>query len=92
MANPEEQLERRIRDRAYHIWLEEGRPIGRAEEHWRLAEFAISEQDGLPTTLVPPAAPQPEPIEAVLNQAEFPTLVDQGEGLSPVEWGTQGQK
>jgi hypothetical protein len=87
MSSTEEQLQQRIRERAYQIWLEEGRPEGRAEEHWRLAEFAIAEQDGLQSTLIPPAAPEPEPIEAVLNQAEFPTLVDQGEGLAPAEWG-----
>ncbi len=31
----------RIRDRAYAIWLEEGRPHGREAEHWFQAERAI---------------------------------------------------
>jgi hypothetical protein len=47
MSSTEEQLQQRIRERAYQIWLEEGRPEGQAEEHWRLAEFASAEQDGL---------------------------------------------
>ena len=30
-------FERRVRGRAYFLWLEEGRPEGRALEHWMLA-------------------------------------------------------
>jgi Protein of unknown function (DUF2934) len=30
-------FERRVRERAYFLWLEEGRPEGRALEHWMLA-------------------------------------------------------
>jgi hypothetical protein len=76
-------LERRIRERAFKIWIDEGQPEGRDQQHWALAEFAISQADGLATTLLPPEPPRPEPIEAVLNQGEFPTLVDQGEQLPP---------
>ena len=86
MAAKEEQLEQRVREKAYEIWLDEGRPHGRAEEHWELAKFVISQQDGLASTLVHPAPPASEPIEAIANQGEFPTLVDQGEGLAPSEW------
>lgn len=81
----ETDIERRIRERAFKIWIDEGQPEGRDKEHWRLASFAIAEEDGQASTLVPPEAPQPEPIEAVKNQGEFPTLVDQGEGMSPTE-------
>jgi hypothetical protein len=34
-------VEQRIRDRAYAIWLEEGRPHGRDADHWFKAERAI---------------------------------------------------
>jgi hypothetical protein len=34
MSGPGEDLERRIRERAYFLWLREGRPAGRAAEHW----------------------------------------------------------
>ena len=34
-------VEQRIRDRAYAIWLEEGRPHGRDADHWFQAERAI---------------------------------------------------
>ncbi len=30
--------ERRVRDRAYEIWEQEGRPSGRESEHWAQAE------------------------------------------------------
>jgi hypothetical protein len=30
-----------IRERAYHLWLEEGRPHGRHDEHWRRAECEL---------------------------------------------------
>jgi len=49
VASTKAKLEQRIRERAYRIWLEEGQPEGRANEHWRLAEFAVAKQDGLPS-------------------------------------------
>ena len=84
-TNGDAELEQRIRERAFRIWLEEGKPEGRDKEHWDLAKLAVAHEDGLASTLAPPAAPAPEPIEAVKNQGEFPTLVDQGEGLAPAE-------
>ncbi len=35
--DPQEAFERRVRERAYFLWLEEGRPEGRALERWMLA-------------------------------------------------------
>ena len=35
----------RIRERAYHIWLDEGRPEGRHDEHWHRAELAVAEEE-----------------------------------------------
>jgi hypothetical protein len=87
MAN---DVEQRIRERAFKIWIEEGQPEGRDKDHWELAKFAIAEQDGQAATLVPAAAPQPEPIEAVKNQGEFPTLTDQGEPIEPVQRNEAG--
>jgi DUF2934 family protein len=74
------ELEARIRERAHKIWLEEGCPHGREQQHWELARLAIAQEDALASTLMPAQSPAPaEPIEAVANQAEFPTLTDQGE-------------
>lgn len=38
--------ERRIRERAYDIWVREGRPHGRDAEHWRMAEAEIAAEEG----------------------------------------------
>jgi Protein of unknown function (DUF2934) len=80
MTNEHDELEQRIRERAYTIWLDEGCPDGRDKEHWEVAKLAIADEDGQAVTLLAPEAPQPEPTEAIENQGEFPTLVDQGEG------------
>jgi hypothetical protein len=77
------ELERRIRERAHRIWLEEGKPHGRDREHWEIAKLAIAEEDALPSMLKRPELPRPEPIEAVENQAEFPELTDQAEDHLP---------
>jgi len=82
--------EQRIRDRAYRLWVEEGRPEGRAEAHWQMARelVAIEDNQRLATKPNPVSGGRDrnvrgtepvEPIEAVENQGEFPTLTDQGE-------------
>jgi hypothetical protein len=37
--------ELRIRARAYAIWMEEGRPHGKHEEHWHRAAREIDQED-----------------------------------------------
>ena len=37
MSDAGQNRERRVRERAYYLWLEEGRPEGQAERHWRRA-------------------------------------------------------
>jgi hypothetical protein len=81
----DEVLERRIRERAHRIWEDEGKPDGREASHWELARLAIALEDAQPAMLRPIEAPGSEPLEAVLNQGEFPTLTDQGEQLNPGE-------
>ena len=75
--------EQRIRERAYQLWLEEGKPEGRAKEHWELASelVAIEESQSDATSPVDEQeAGEPiEPIEAIANAGEFPTTTDQGE-------------
>jgi hypothetical protein len=36
----------RIKDRAYHIWVSEGRPHGKHDEHWHRAEREVAEEEG----------------------------------------------
>lgn len=61
------ETERRIRERAYEIWVKEGRPHGRDAEHWEQAKAEIlAEADaaqgqvGRPET-PPPAQPPASP-------------------------------
>ena len=38
-----EDMERRVRERAYAIWVEEGRPEGRALGHWLRARWELEQ-------------------------------------------------
>jgi hypothetical protein len=58
--NNTSDVETRIRERAYKIWLDEGKPEGRHREHWEVAKLAIDEEDALSTMTkqVPKLAPE----------------------------------
>jgi hypothetical protein len=73
-------LERRIKERAFKIWLDEGCPDGRDKEHWEQAKREISGDAALAGD-APPL--QPEPIGEI-KYAEA-RLVDGGEGQPPSE-------
>ena len=84
----EAALQRRIRERAYQLWLEDGRPEGRDSEHWERARQLVAIDDNPDAATLPnpaaagePAGPEVpvEPIEAVENQGDFPGMADQGE-------------
>jgi hypothetical protein len=78
-------FEDRVRQRAYRLWVEEGCPDGRSDVHWDKARELVAIEENHNLTLKPaPRADQKggepvEPIEAVENAGEFPTLTDQGE-------------
>jgi Protein of unknown function (DUF2934) len=80
-------VEQRIRERAYQIWLEEGCPEGRELDHWNMATELVAIEDDQQSTLKPidqnlgPAGKAIEPVEAV---RAFPTLTDWGEADIPV--------
>jgi len=84
-----ETIDERIRERAYHLWENNGRPPGRDQEFWeRVRELVAIETNPysgrMPNPMVQGTAAgqeQPvEPLEAVENQGEFPDrLTDQGE-------------
>ncbi|MFZ1772510.1 MAG: DUF2934 domain-containing protein [Rhizobiaceae bacterium] len=44
--------EDRIREIAHQIWLEEGCPDGRAEQHWVLAEAVAANANPLPSAAI----------------------------------------
>lgn len=73
-----------IRARAYQLWEEEGRPEGRAEQHWFTARESLAVEENHESALLPiDTGTGAEPIEAVENAGEFPTLTDQGEQRIP---------
>ncbi len=91
-ANPLEddpEREHRIRERAYHLWIEEGRPHGRDAEFWERARELVAMRDSagsgqLPNPLASGEVPTGgEPVEEAFlqeNLGEFPDrLADQGE-------------
>ena len=98
--NDREERERleRIRQRAYRMWEEEGRPDGRAEAHWDMATELVAIEDNQRLAMEPitppgglgPSGEPIEPLEAVENAGEFPTMTDQGEQVFPTrhepEW------
>ena len=97
----DEEQERLVRERAYRIWEEEGRPEGREADHWERARELVAQETGLSSTLKPPpsglgnegrAGEPVEPPEALANQGDFPTLTDQAEGPDvPRRPGTQAR-
>jgi hypothetical protein len=82
-----DDLEERVRARAYKLWLEEGCPEGRAEVHWDQARELVAIEENLALTLKPvprddELGPYGEPVEPLApaeNTGETPTMVDQGE-------------
>ena len=85
----QEDIERRIRKRARHLWEEAGKPRSGIDAFLDNARTLIAIEDNPhaatkpnPITHPPNIGPtgEPiEPIEAVENEGEFPTLTDQGE-------------
>ncbi len=80
--------EARIRARAYHLWEQDGRPHGRAEEFWERARELIGMEDSAGAGLLPNPQTQGEKIPGVVvdeaalqdNLGEFPSLMtDQGD-------------
>jgi len=87
----EAELIERIRRKAFELWVAEGQPQGRAEVHWDQATELVAIEDNQLSTTKPvqpidatgPTGEPIEPIEVVKNTGEFPTMVDQGEALTP---------
>ncbi len=88
IAHASDDHEERIRARAYRLWQEEGCPEGRAEVHWDKASELVAIEESYKDTLKPhpgeayaesPTGEPVEPLLAVRNLGEFPTLTDQGE-------------
>jgi hypothetical protein len=87
----EDDREQRIRRKAHQLWEQEGRPLGRDAVHWDMATELVAIEENLTLTTQPvedskeelAGQREGEPIEALENAGEFPTLTDQGEQQIP---------
>jgi hypothetical protein len=81
------EREARIRERAYHLWEEEGRPEGRDAEFWERAKELIGMEENADAALLPNPMTQSshtgspiEEAEIQENYGEFPNrFTDQGD-------------
>jgi hypothetical protein len=82
-----DDLEARVRARAHRLWLQRGRPPGGAEAYYDEARELVAIEDN-PTQARKPrprenaVGPSGEPVESIVpveNEADVPTLADQGE-------------
>ena len=62
-------IEKRVRDRAYYLWLEEGRPHGRDQEHWQRAHALLGLAKGDDAQQLPPSMPEAHDEERALAAA-----------------------
>jgi hypothetical protein len=58
--------EKRIREQAYHLWVAEGRPHGRHDEHWQQAAKLVAAEGAADRGVADPqprsaAKPEPKP-------------------------------
>ena len=68
-----DDVEQRVRQRAYEIWQREGCPDGREADHWALAKEEIAIEDNQDQALLPNPSSgpddtvvHPEPVEPLL--------------------------
>jgi Protein of unknown function (DUF2934) len=81
------EREARIRERAYQLWEEDGRPVGRDAEFWERAEELIGMEENADAALRPNPLAHPtreenpvEEAEIQENYGDFPDrFTDQGE-------------
>jgi hypothetical protein len=82
-----DDFEARVHARAHRLWLQHGRPPGGAEAYYDEARELFAIEDN-PTQARKPrphedaVGPSGEPVESILpveNEADVPTLTDQGE-------------
>ena len=71
---------RHIRERAYHLWENDGRPHGRDSEYWERARELVGMEESGNYGQIPVEAERPEEADIQENLGEFPgRQSDQGE-------------
>lgn len=78
---PSAARDQRIRERAYHLWEADGRPVGRHEDYWERARELEAIASSAGAALLPvDQVIRPDEAELQDNLGEFPDrLADQGE-------------
>jgi hypothetical protein len=85
--------EKRIRDRAYQIWKEEGCPDGKAAEHWEQARRMVENEESSPAKREKAAKPAARKPRARKNPASLADPVATGpNGENPVGGGSRPTK
>jgi Protein of unknown function (DUF2934) len=82
-----DDFETRVHARAHRLWLQHGRPPGGAEAYYDEARELVAieanpMQARKPRPREDAVGPSGEPVESILpveNEADVPTLTDQGE-------------
>jgi hypothetical protein len=70
----DKQLEERIRERAYELWIRHGSIHGRADEYWYQAEREIlGERDEAASTKAPIIDPAPLGMTSMTADEELPS-------------------
>jgi hypothetical protein len=59
-----QDIERKIEERAYQIWDEEGRLLGRDKEHWAQARRDLGLSDDVDLPPLQPEQSQPQSVSA----------------------------
>ena len=76
------ERETRVRERAYKLWEEDGRPHGRDVEFWERARLQIGMEENPTAGQIPVKVPElakTEEAELQANLGEFPGQTDQGD-------------
>ena len=74
----DQELEQRIRERAFRIWIEEGQPDGKDKEHWSRAEAEF----GADTPPLQPDQPIGEIAQAQMTQEQEQTEKKQAPSIA----------
>ncbi len=70
----------RIRERAYHLWEQEGRPDGRDADYWERARELVGMEESPAAGQIPVHGEIAEEASIQANLGEFPDrFTDQGE-------------
>jgi hypothetical protein len=83
---PEREV--RIRERAYHLWEEEGRPEGRDAEFWERAKELIGMEENADAALLPNPMKQSSHTESPIEEAE----IQENYGEFPNRFTDQGDR